>query len=85
MTCTHCGRALSNVQWAATNRWKSCPRCSARNGSEHVFYPYPDLFGTTPARATHEHPEGPQSYCTACRGTGTPDLTRSRPCSDVNS
>jgi len=85
MTCRNCGRSLSYVQWAGVDRWKSCPRCSTRNGTEHVFYRYPEAFGTTPARATYHHPEGPQSYCSPCRGTGEPDLSASRLCSDVNS
>ena len=84
MTCTHCGNILSEVQWKDSNNWKSCPHCSSRNGSEHIFYPYPESFGTTSARATREHPEGPQSYCTACRGKGEPDLAKSRYCSDIN-
>lgn len=82
MNCTHCRRPLRNVQWREAEKWKSCPHCSTLHGSEHVFYPYPDAFGTTPARATQHHPEGPQSYCTPCRAGESGDLQKSRACSD---
>ena len=33
----------------------------------HVFYRYPEDFGTTEKRSTSLNPDGPQSYCTKCR------------------
>ena len=84
MNCQNCHKPLSAVQWSSDEHWKTCPRCSAANGREHVFYPYPEKFGTTPARATHEHPEGPQSYCTRCRADRSPDFVDSCQCHDVS-
>ena len=37
------------------------------NGKEHVYYEYPEHFGTTPKRASSKRPEGPQSHCESCR------------------
>ena len=67
MNCKHCHNPLNEAQYHGVNL-KSCPNCSVQNGQEHVFYKYPDAFGTTPLRATSVHPDGPQSHCTACRG-----------------
>ncbi len=66
MDCNHCLKPLNEAQYH--NNLKSCPNCSSNNGSEHVFYPYPEAFGNTPKRATSIHLDGPQSHCTACRG-----------------
>ncbi|MDG0876410.1 hypothetical protein ABEX25_22085 [Paenibacillus thiaminolyticus] len=71
LICTSCEKPLNASQWSSDGKYKSCPSCSTRNGTEHVFFPYPDSFGTTPKRATAAHPEGPQSHCTSCRGTGS--------------
>ncbi|MBP2031957.1 phage FluMu protein Com [Clostridium algifaecis] len=67
--CKYCNRPLSEAQYKTVNgiQYKSCPRCSEANGIYHVYHIYPQLFGTTPARATSNHPEGPQSYCVPCR------------------
>lgn len=65
--CNHCQKPLNRSRWSIDRVWKSCPQCSVRNGDVHVFRPYPDAFGTTDARASEEDPEGPQSYCAACR------------------
>jgi hypothetical protein len=66
MNCTHCDRPLNEGQFHGN--LKSCPRCSTRNGQEHVFYPFPDAFGITEKRASGKRPDGPQSYCVPCRG-----------------
>lgn len=66
MNCNHCNKPLNEAQYH--NDLKSCPNCSIQNGKVHVFYKYPDAFGKTLLRSTSKHPEGPQSYCTACRG-----------------
>ena len=84
MICQHCGRPLRKQYWSSDDHWKSCPNCSGINGNEHVFYRYPDDFGTTSARATDRRPEGPQNYCSACRGNRRPDLTRSRLCHQID-
>ncbi|MFX3617918.1 MAG: hypothetical protein ACE3JK_10345 [Sporolactobacillus sp.] len=65
-TCTHCGKPLNEAQFRPG--FKSCPRCSTNGGEEHIYYPYPDAFGTTDKRITRNHPDGDQSYCARCRG-----------------
>lgn len=65
--CIICGEPLKEAQWRNKNQYKSCPRCSTNNGKEHVYYKFPDAFGTTERRKTYNHPEGPQSYCVSCR------------------
>lgn len=71
--CKHCNRPLNKAQYKTVDghQYKSCPRCSEANGSYHVYYTYPESFGSTPARSTSNHPEGPQSYCIPCRGNST--------------
>ena len=66
MNCSHCNRPLNEGQFHED--LKSCPNCSTKNGHEHVFYQYPEAFGTTPKRASSRRPDGPQSHCVACRG-----------------
>ena len=66
MNCTHCNEPLNVGQFHGV--LKSCPNCSTQNGQEHVFYQYPEAFGSTPKRASSIRPDGPQSHCVACRG-----------------
>ncbi|MDY4078263.1 MAG: hypothetical protein SOY42_05690 [Clostridium sp.] len=68
--CIICGRPLNESQYSSDKQYKSCPRCSERNGKQHVYYPYPKSFGVTDKRASKNSPEGAQSYCTICRGRG---------------
>lgn len=63
MLCKKCGRPLNESQYSKDRKYKSCPRCSAMNGEEHVYFPYPREFGTTVKRISANHPDGPQSYC----------------------
>lgn len=56
MLCPICSKPLNVSQWK--NGYKSCPACS-QNAGIHIFYKYPDAFGTTPLRATPNHPDGP--------------------------
>jgi len=77
--CQHCHQPLNVSQYNARRTVKSCPNCSTINGKHHVYYAYPDEFGTTALRATASTPDGAQSYCTACRGGQTPTAT-SIPC-----
>lgn len=72
MACNCCNRALKSGMIykkdpQTTRNYKSCPHCSAANGGEHVFHPYPLSFGKTPARKTAKNPDGDQSYCIDCR------------------
>jgi len=67
MNCEHCGKPLKDAQYNATESLKSCPNCSKIDGHQHIYYNYPEAFGTTELRSTMTHPDGPQSYCNACR------------------
>lgn len=68
--CKVCDNALNESQYSSDVNYKSCPSCSKANGEEHVYYAYPDAFGTTQKRSSTSRPEGPQSYCARCRGRG---------------
>lgn len=70
--CTICEKPLNHSQWheSKNKKYKSCPKCSAENGKEHVYYDYPDSFGTTEKRISSNNPDEPQSYCVPCRGSG---------------
>lgn len=92
MSCSCCNNALNSGllhKHDATSRkeYKSCPHCSAAHGSEHIFHPYPEQFGKTPARVTPNNPEGDQSYCIDCRALekGEPSTTfrNGRTCSTL--
>ena len=63
MNCINCGLPLNKSQYAMDRRYKSCPKCSVLNGSEHVFFEYPLEFGQSSKRITFNNPDGPQSYC----------------------
>lgn len=78
--CKHCGKQLNMAQ--SKDDYKSCPRCSTNNGNEHIFYQYPDAFGKTDKRATINHPDGPQSYCTNCRGGNIGPYVGHKKCSE---
>lgn len=68
--CKVCGQPLNETQWRKEKQYKSCPKCSVDNCTEHIYYEYPESFGTTTKRSTTNNPDGPQSYCIPCRGTG---------------
>ncbi|MFM2486065.1 hypothetical protein [Celerinatantimonas yamalensis] len=72
MICSACGKKLTSgmiykIDVSTGQKYKSCPHCSAANGQEHVFHPYPANFGKTPARTSAKNPHGAQSYCIDCR------------------
>lgn len=64
MNCRHCGQKLSDAQYRGN--YKSCPNCSQRDGTEHIFYPN-SHFGWTEKRVTENNPTGIQSWCSRCR------------------
>ncbi len=84
--CGSCGRPLKESQWITIDaeRYKSCPKCSVDNENVHVFFPYPEYFGTTPKRVSRPNPDGPQSYCVACRSGSVPTTTGIL-CNDIES
>lgn len=65
--CKICGKSLGKSQYSSDGNYKSCPNCSQENGEEHVYYEYPQNFGTTLKRSSANRPEGPQSHCESCR------------------
>ena len=67
MYCNFCGKPLKDYQFNFDETMKSCPRCSVLDGEEHIYFPYPYMFGDTPARRSLNHPDGPQSYCVSHR------------------
>lgn len=73
MDCTACGLDLRDSQSEQTTTpsdsqmWKSCPRCSERDGI-HVFYLYDD-FGFRDMGAKVRV----QSWCGPCRSKQPPD------------
>ena len=80
--CAHCKRLLNRSVYSPDKAWKSCPRCSSIDGAEHVFYEYPDGYGTSDARISDDASDGAQSYCKTCRA-GQEPTTHSRRCSGV--
>ena len=80
--CATCNRALNRSQYSEDKKLKSCPRCSSKDGREHVFYDYPDAFGQTDARVSDASPDGAQSYCATCRTNDEP-LRGARRCSSI--
>jgi hypothetical protein len=80
--CAHCKKPLHRSVYSSDKTWKSCPRCSIRDGAAHVFYEYPDGYGTSDARISDDAPDGAQSYCKTCRAGHEP-TTHSRPCPPV--
>lgn len=66
--CSACNRVLRRAFKSADGKWKSCPECSGRDGAQHVFKPYPDAFGLSPARMEAGVEDGTQSWCEDCRG-----------------
>lgn len=72
MQCSHCKKKLNSgmiiIEDSQGIKYKTCPKCSKANGSEHVFHRYPESFGTTIARKNYKNHDGHQSYCESCRG-----------------
>lgn len=81
--CKHCGKALNQSQYRDGRNYKSCPHCSQADGKEHIYYPYPADFGTTPLRSTTGSPEGAQSHCQSCRGDNPPLHYGYKRCSEL--
>ena len=84
--CGNCSVDLREPLTAADGAWRSCPECSARNGRQHVFLPFPEAFDVV--EPTAEPPAGaaedPRAqWCHACRSANTRGLTRTRTCRDV--
>lgn len=81
--CQFCGKPLNVSQYAQGGTLKSCPKCSAEDGEEHIFYPYPGSFGTSPKRVSASIPDGAQSWCARCRADWTGPHPDGKRCSEV--
>ena len=81
MNCRSCGKPLN--QSIRINNYKSCPHCSQNNPKQqHIFHP-DSAFGTTPLRSTSQNPDGIQSHCSVCRGTGL-NIDAGIPCNQIS-
>ena len=80
--CTHCRNALKKTQRTENKIWQSCPRCSQRSGSEHVFYKFDDAYGRPAVEVKGVVYEDWILLCRACRYNEEPDFP-SRQCNQV--
>jgi hypothetical protein len=64
--CEHCGQSLGKSVYAANDTLRSCPKCSTRDGHEHVYYDNPAGFGEADAGA-RKPATGVKTHCRACR------------------
>lgn len=81
-TCEHCEKSLTASQYRDRKRLKSCPKCSAADGQQHVFLAFPDAFGpveeAVPAADGAAAPTGAPSHCAACRAGTEPTRAQTR-------
>ena len=82
VACDVCGRSLDKSRRSLDGLWKACVRCSINDGTEHVFYPYPDGFGEAGGQGT-EDASGTQGDCTWCRSGRTAPSGTPRHCTDL--
>ncbi len=80
--CRICGKPLNEAQYSEDRAYKSCPNCSTNEGI-HIFYKYPEGFGTTELRITQNNPEGGQSHCKSCRANKQPDKNERILCNEI--
>ena len=78
--CDVCGKSLDKSRRSFDGAWKACVRCSTNDGTEHVYYPYPEAFGEG---AQADEDAGGVGDCNWCRsGQIAPDGTARR-CADL--
>ena len=81
--CNTCSTDVREVVSSPNGAWRSCVECSARNGRQHVFLPYPGSFDAAevapPEGETSDDPH--YGWCKACRTGGR--ATGYKNCSDV--
>jgi len=82
--CTVCGKVLDSSRRSPDGSWKSCPNCSARDGSEHIFYKYPDGFGESDERGSGDEQAVAPSWCLVCKGGGAAPTSSARRCGDLS-
>ena len=81
--CNTCSTDVREVVTSPDGTWRSCTECSARNGRQHVFLPYPASFDVTDvAPAEGETSDDPHhGWCLACRAGAR--ATGYKNCNDV--
>lgn len=82
--CTVCGKVLNSSRRSPDGSWKSCPNCSARDGTEHIFYKYPDGFGESDERGSGDDQAGAPIWCLVCKGGGAAPTSSARRCGDLS-
>ena len=81
--CGVCAKTLDKARRSFDGAWKVCVRCSMNDGTEHVFYPYPDAFGATEGQTTADESTVTQSDCTWCRSGQVAASGTSRRCAEM--
>lgn len=81
--CVTCSTDIREVVTSADGAWRSCVACSARNGRQHVFMPFPGGFDVIDAPLGDDEVSDDPHYgwCRTCRAA-----TRAfgyKNCSDV--
>lgn len=77
--CRKCRMKFSRIRYAVTGDWRSCARCSANDGVQHVYRKYPESFA---ARVAGDG-GAEQARCQACRNGEAPDPDTAKRCEDL--
>lgn len=69
--CVTCSTDIRTVVTSPDGNWRACVACSARNGRQHVFLPFPGSFDIVDAPpADGETSDDPHyGWCRACRAS----------------
>jgi hypothetical protein len=78
--CGVCGKSLDKSRRSLDGEWKACVRCSANDGTEHVFYRYPDAFASGHGG---DDDSGTQGDCSWCRSGRIAPAGEARHCTDM--
>lgn len=81
--CGVCGKTLDKSRRGFDSAWKACVRCSTNDGTEHVFYQYPDAFGGDDAHASDEDSARMQGDCNWCRSGRVAPPGTARRCAEI--
>lgn len=80
--CDVCGKALDQSRRSFDGGWKACVRCSMNDGTEHVFYQYPDAFSAAGGDVAEDDPGSP-GVCTWCRSGRVAPAGTARHCANL--
>ena len=81
--CVNCSADVRAVVSSPDGAWRACVACSARNGRQHVFLPFPAAFDVIdPPLGDDEVSDDPHyGWCRACRASTRASGYKN--CSDV--